>query len=57
LLEERKAIELIALCAAGATDGSVRAERFIRDHPHSVYAGRIAELCRSTAPSAASDGR
>jgi hypothetical protein len=50
LLEERKAIELIALCAAGATDGSARAEHFIRNHPRSVYAGRIAELCRSIAP-------
>jgi hypothetical protein len=55
-LEERKAIELIAHCAAGATDGAARAEHFIRSHPHSVYAGRIAELCRSTAPRPASDG-
>lgn len=47
LLEERRAIELMAHCAAGATDGAVRAERFKREHSRSVYAERIAELCRS----------
>ena len=48
LLEERRAIELMAHCAAGATDGAARARRFERDHPRSVYAERITELCRAS---------
>jgi hypothetical protein len=55
LVEERRAIELMAYCRAGATDGAARAQRFERDHPRSVYAERIAELCRaSRAPAPAS---
>jgi hypothetical protein len=45
LLEERRAIELLAYCVAGATDAVARAQRFLREHPHSVHAGRIAEQC------------
>lgn len=45
LLEERSAIELLAHCRAGATDASSRAARFLRQHPQSLYAGRIRELC------------
>jgi hypothetical protein len=45
LLEERRAIELLAHCAAGATDAAPRATRFLREHPKSVYAGRVRELC------------
>lgn len=52
LLEERRAIELMAHCAASATDGALRAQRFVRKHPRSVYAERIAELCQGGAPAA-----
>jgi hypothetical protein len=45
LLEERRAIELMAYCQAGASDARARAERFLRAHPSSVYGGRIRELC------------
>lgn len=45
LLEERRAIELLAHCAVNATDARARAERFLRDHPSSVYAGRVRETC------------
>jgi hypothetical protein len=47
VLEERRAIELMAHCVAGATDASARAQRFLRDHPRSVHAGRIGEVCPS----------
>jgi hypothetical protein len=46
LLEERRAIELMAYCVARASDARPRAERFLRDHPRSVYAERITALCR-----------
>ncbi len=45
LLEERRAVELLAYCIAGASDAPPRAQRFLREHPRSVYAGRIAEKC------------
>lgn len=45
LLEERSAIELLAHCRAGASDASSRATRFLRQHPQSLYAGRVRELC------------
>lgn len=45
LLEERRAVELLAYCSAGATDAVTRAQRFLREHPQSVHAGRIAEQC------------
>ena len=45
LLEERRAIELMAHCEAKATDASARAARFLRDHPQSVYAGRVSAMC------------
>jgi hypothetical protein len=45
LLEERRAIELMAQCGAGATDGAARAERFLREQPRSIYAARIEKLC------------
>lgn len=45
LLEERRAIELMAHCDAKATDASERAARFLREHPQSVYAGRIGTMC------------
>ena len=47
LLEERRAIELLAHCVAGASDARQRAERFLRQHPRSVYAERIGALCPS----------
>jgi len=53
LLEERSAIELLAHCRAGATDASPRAARFLRQHPSSLYAGRIRELC----PAESADAR
>jgi hypothetical protein len=43
--EERSAIELMAHCAAKASDGAARAARFVRQHPKSVYLGRISDLC------------
>jgi hypothetical protein len=49
LLEERRAIELMAHCAAGATDGATRAERFLREQPRSIYAARIETLCNAPA--------
>jgi hypothetical protein len=49
LLEERRAIELMANCAAGATDGATRAERFLREQPRSIYAARIETLCKARA--------
>jgi hypothetical protein len=48
LLEERRAVELLAYCVAGASDARTRAQRFLREHPRSVYAGRIAEKCADT---------
>lgn len=45
LLEERSALELLAHCNVGASDASSRATRFLRQHPSSLYAGRIRELC------------
>ena len=50
LLEERRAIELMAHCEAKATDASARAARFLREHSHSVYAGRIRTLCPIESP-------
>jgi hypothetical protein len=47
VLEERRAVELMAYCLAGATDASARTQRFLRDHPRSVHAGRIGEVCPS----------
>lgn len=47
LLEERRAIELLAHCQAGATDSRQRAKRFLRAHPQSLYASRIRELCET----------
>jgi hypothetical protein len=48
LLEERRAIELMAYCSAGATDAVARAQRFLREYPLSAYAGRIRDLCPAT---------
>jgi hypothetical protein len=48
LLEERRAIELMAYCSAGATDAAARAQRFLREYPQSAYAGRIRDLCPAT---------
>jgi hypothetical protein len=45
LLEERRAVELMAHCAAGATDSRSRSERFLLEQPRSIYAARIKELC------------
>jgi hypothetical protein len=45
LIEERRAIELMAYCEAGASDASARAARFLDAHPSSVYVGRIIEEC------------
>jgi len=45
LLEERRAIELMAYCRVGASDARARAQRFLREHPSSVYAGRVREMC------------
>jgi hypothetical protein len=53
LLEERSAIELLAHCGAGATDARARAARFLRQHPSSLYAGRVRELC----PTESADAR
>jgi hypothetical protein len=47
LMEERRAIELLAYCEAGATDAKARTERFLRAHQGSVYEGRIRETCPS----------
>jgi hypothetical protein len=52
LLEERRAVELMAHCTVGATDSRARAERFLREQPRSIYAARIGELCSvSSTPS------
>lgn len=45
LLEERRAIELMAYCRVGASDARARAQRFLREHASSVYAGRVRETC------------
>jgi hypothetical protein len=45
LLEERRAIELMAYCSAGASDAVSRAQRFLREYPESAYAGRVRDLC------------
>jgi hypothetical protein len=47
LLEERRAIELLSHCVAHASDAHQRADRFLRQHPRTVYAERIAALCPS----------
>lgn len=46
LLEERRAIELMAHCRVRATDGKARATRFLADYPSSVYADRVTDLCK-----------
>jgi hypothetical protein len=53
LLEERSAIELLAHCSAGASDASSHATRFLRQHPSSLYAGRIRELCPAVSETSA----
>jgi len=50
LLEERRALELLSYCVADASDSPQRAERFLREHPRSVYAERIGALCQADAP-------
>lgn len=50
LLEERRALELLSYCVADATDSVSRAERFLREHPRSVYAERIDALCQVEPP-------
>jgi hypothetical protein len=45
LLEERRAIELMAYCSAGASDAAPRTQRFLREYPESAYAGRVRDLC------------
>jgi hypothetical protein len=55
LLEERSAIELMAHCVARGTDARSRAERFLRAHPRSVYAERIALLCLGEPATPAAD--
>jgi hypothetical protein len=57
LLEERSAIQLLAHCRAGATDARMRAARFLRQHPSSLYAGRIRELCPSESADGPGDAR
>ena len=57
LLEERRAIELLAYCVAGATDAGTRATRFLREHPSSVYAGRIRQACPREGDSSAPEPR
>jgi hypothetical protein len=51
LLEERRAVELMGHCAAGATDSRARADRFLREQPRSIYAARIEELCSASTTS------
>jgi hypothetical protein len=50
LLEERRALELLAYCVAHASDSVQRSERFLRQHPRSVYAERIGALCQVQPP-------
>jgi hypothetical protein len=54
LHEERRSIELMAHCQAGAgAEPAARLERFLRQYPESVYFARIAAECndaRSVAP-------
>lgn len=45
LLEERRAVELMAHCRDGATDRHARAERFLLEQSRSIYADRIKDLC------------
>ncbi|MDC0716709.1 hypothetical protein [Nannocystis bainbridge] len=46
MLEERQALRVQALCAAGeAARGAVEAAAFLRAHPRSTYAGRVASAC------------
>ncbi len=46
LSEERSAIERMAHCQADGADTGERAASFLREHPKSVYASRLRELCR-----------
>jgi hypothetical protein len=48
LHEERRAIELMALCQAGSSLAIELGERFARRYPGSVYGQRIANECGST---------
>lgn len=57
LLEERRAVELLAHCEARATDAAARAARFLREHPGSVYVGRVRALCASPPASSAEPRR
>ncbi len=45
-LEERRAIELLARCQADARDASAGADAFLREHPKSLYAGRVRQACQ-----------
>lgn len=45
LHEERRAIELMALCQAGSSRALALGERFARRYPGSVYAERITDEC------------
>ncbi len=56
LREERQAIEVLAQCQAGSTDSAARAERFLRAHAQSVYAGRIGEMCTPKMPDSSAAG-
>ena len=49
LIEERRAIELMAHCPERATDSSARAKRFLAEYPSSVYADRVIDLCEMDA--------
>jgi hypothetical protein len=48
MAEERQALRVLALCAAGeVARGSAEADTFLRAHPRSAYATRVAEACPS----------
>jgi hypothetical protein len=53
LVEERAAVETMAHCQAAATDGGLRAARFLKLYPSSLYRTRVEALCPSGAPVAA----
>ena len=46
LVEERQALRITALCAAGrSTQGLAARAEFLRAYPHSAYAGRVNAAC------------
>ncbi|HTV25696.1 MAG TPA: hypothetical protein VMG12_43670 [Polyangiaceae bacterium] len=56
LVEERAAVETMAYCQAGSTDGAARAARFLNTYPSSLYRTRVDAACSARAPASSERG-